>query len=52
LEGRGQRTEASSRIVIEEEDIDKKRGRFFWTNRGVFYKNPEDRGINAEENYG
>jgi hypothetical protein len=51
LEERGQRAEASSRIVIEEEDIYKKRGRFFWTNTGVFYKNLDDGGIDPEENY-
>lgn len=52
MQEREHRTKASSRIVIEEEDIYKREGGFFWTNTGVFYKTPEDRGINPEENYG
>ncbi len=52
MQKRGQRAKASSRIVIEEEDIYKREGGFFWTNTGVFYENQEDGGINPEENYG
>jgi hypothetical protein len=52
LEDRGQRAEASSRIIIEEEDIYKKRGRFFWTKTGVFCKSPEEGLIKPEEDYG
>jgi hypothetical protein len=43
LQRRDHRTKASSRIAIDEEDIYKREGGFFWTNRGVFYKNPEGR---------
>jgi hypothetical protein len=52
LQGRAHRAKASSRIVIEEEDIYKREGGFFWTNTGIFYESPEDGVINPEDNYG
>jgi hypothetical protein len=52
LEETRQRAEASSRIVVEEEDIYKKRGRFFWTKTDVFCKSPDEVVIKPEEDYG